>query len=406
MPELATNPPRRLLLARPERWRFALADDAGTTPLELPHRSAGVAGLIVGAMFLVFAGVLVPIVSRLEPHPGSSVTALASMLFQLFWIFGWSLGVLILGAITALLCFYRESAWLTRGALVYAPRIGPIRMIAEYDLARMRNLRIEPQGDAVRVRFDYGEGGRGLGDAMPRDAAERLVAALRGAMPAATPTSKAPVEAPTPAPAADAAQQTIGPGSVIALIAANLVPLAGVLFSGWKLDDVMVLFWAESAVIAFYTVLKMAVVGRWLALFSGTFFVGHFGAFMTIHFLFIYQLFVRGLEPWGREPAAYEAIRSLFTPLWPALLALFLSHGISFAANFIGRREYRSATITGLMAAPYKRVVAMQLTLIFGGWLLMALQTPVPALAVLIALKIAADLRGHLGERARHRSAG
>jgi hypothetical protein len=412
MPELTSNAPRRLLLARPERWRFALADDAGATRLELPRRGAGAAALIIAVMFLVSAGALVAVASRLDPHPGASVAALASMLFQLFWILGWSLGVLVLGALTVLLCFYRESAWLARGALVYAPRIGPIRMIAEYDLARMRNLRIEPEGDAARVRFDYGEGGRALGDAMPKADAERLIAAIRAAMPATGSVASAAVQVETPrpapaaiAPAADAAPQPMHPGAVIALVAANLVPLAGVLFGGWKLDEVMVLFWAESAVIAFYTVLKMAVVGKWLALFAGTFFVGHFGAFMAIHFLFIYQLFVRGLEPWGREPAAYEAIRSVFMPLWPALLALFLSHGVSFAANFIGRREYRSATITDLMAAPYKRVVLMQLTLIAGGWLLMALKTPTPALALLVGLKTAADLRAHLRERARHRSA-
>ena len=159
------------------------------------------------------------------------------------------------------------------------------------------------------------------------------------------------------------------------------------------------LFWAESAVIAFYTVLKMAAVNKWIAPFASTFFLGHFGAFMAIHFLFIYHFFVRGLEPWGREPAAYEALRGVFTPLWPALLALFLSHGVSFALDFFGRGERRGAKLSILMNAPYKRVVVMQLTLIAGGGLLLALQTPVPALALLVALKIAADLWAHRSER-------
>ena len=50
--------------------------------------------------------------------------------------------------------------------------------------------------------------------------------------------------------------------SGLALIGANLVPLAGVLFLGWDLASVIVLFWAESAVIGFYTALKMAIVGK------------------------------------------------------------------------------------------------------------------------------------------------
>jgi len=49
--------------------------------------------------------------------------------------------------------------------------------------------------------------------------------------------------------------------------------------------------------------------------------------------------------------------------------------------------------------APYRRVTLMQFTLIFGGWLVMALNNPLPALALLIALKVAADLYAHRGER-------
>ena len=63
-------------------------------------------------------------------------------------------------------------------------------------------------------------------------------------------------------------------------------------------------------------------------------------------------------------------------PLWPALLALFVSHGISFALNFLGRREYQHMTVQKLMAAPYGRIVMMQFTLIFGGWVVMLLNTP------------------------------
>jgi len=40
----------------------------------------------------------------------------------------------------------------------------------------------------------------------------------------------------------------------------------------------------------------------------------------------------------------------------------------------------------------------MQLTLIFGGWVVMLLKDPMPALALLIVFKVIADLRGHYGE--------
>ena len=408
MPE--TGLPRRPL-ARPERTRFALTDDAGgATPLELPRPIAGIAiaGIQIAGMFVIFAGVLVFQIARLDLHSARSVSGLTGLLFQIFWILGWSVGVVVLGALTVLLWFYRESVGLAGGRLIAASRIGPLRMTAEYDLARVRNLRVEPDagGKGVRVRFDYGEGRRDLGNTMPQSEAERLVAAIRGAMPAAmmarsTEAAAPPMSAPPKIdPPAAAAPRRLPVASALALLAANLVPLAGVLLWGWKLHEVIVLFWAESAVIGFYTLLKMAVVGRWLAIFAGVFFAGHFGGFMSIHFLFIYEMFVRPLHAWEREPAAYEALMRLFTPLWPALLALFLSHGFSFGLNFLAQGEYRGATISGLMVAPYRRVILMQLTLIFGGWLVMALHNPLPALALLIVLKVVTDLHAHGGERA------
>lgn len=120
---------------------------------------------------------------------------------------------------------------------------------------------------------------------------------------------------------------------------------------------------------------------------------------MAMHFLFIYGIFVRGIGALGREPAAYQALAAIFVPLWPALLALFLSHGVSFVVNFLGRREHGRATLTKLMTAPYNRVVLMQLTVIFGGWMAMLLHDPRPALALLVVLKTAADLHAHRRER-------
>ena len=117
------------------------------------------------------------------------------------------------------------------------------------------------------------------------------------------------------------------------------------LFFGWDLADVMVLFWAESAVVGFYTVLKIAVVGKLMALLVAPFFVGHFGGFMAMHFLFIYMFFVRGLAGAGPDPGVWDALAGIFVPLWGPLAALFISHGVSFFSNFMGRREYAGAIV-------------------------------------------------------------
>jgi hypothetical protein len=188
----------------------------------------------------------------------------------------------------------------------------------------------------------------------------------------------------------------------LALLAANLVPLAGVLMFGWDLKSIMVLYWAESAIIGFYTVLKMFVVSGWAALIAAPFFVGHFGGFMVMHFLFLYAFFIRsGPSTLAAEPGAREALVAIFLPLWRPLAGMAFSHGVSFVDNFIGHREYEHATVSGLMTAPYNRIMVMHLTILLGGWMVMLFRLPVAGLSVLVILKTLVDWRAH---RAEHRS--
>jgi hypothetical protein len=51
------------------------------------------------------------------------------------------------------------------------------------------------------------------------------------------------------------------------------------------------------------------------------------------------------------------------------------------------------------MSEPYKRIIVMHLTIIFGGFLVMMLDNKLPALVLMIVLKVGVDLRAHLGER-------
>lgn len=50
------------------------------------------------------------------------------------------------------------------------------------------------------------------------------------------------------------------------------------------------------------------------------------------------------------------------------------------------------------VTAPYKRVVILRLTIIFGGFAAMALGSPVYALLLLIGIKTALDLKSHQKE--------
>jgi Family of unknown function (DUF6498) len=396
--------------AWPKHIRLALWDDAtGSIPIELPKRRMWPIGLLFAAFFAIFAAVEGVMIAKASLHSVRGVFDLMMFLFDVFWIVGWSLGVLILGALAALFLLYGESARLQGPHLVHVPRLGPLKIVCRYELARIHNLRAEDAKTAgtARVRFNY-EGlakGTTLGDRMPREEAEALVERLHSAG-ARTELVEEAIPPPMPGKPLQAAPMPSHPvpreegmsASTLALIAVNLLPLAGVLVFGWDLAAVMVLYWSESAVIGVYTVLKMCVVGKLGALFAVPFFLGHFGAFMAAHFAFVYALFIHPDGQIPRDAAAYDELRTIFLPLWPALAALVVSHGISFFLNFIGNREYVGNSMSALMAAPYRRIIVMHLTVILGGWVVLALGTPAPALIVLVVLKLIVDLRSHRRE--------
>lgn len=362
------------------------------------------AALVLGASFAIFAAIEWVAISGMFGHPIDDIADLAFVLFQSFWVLGWSVGVVSLGALAILFIFYSESARLEDGRLVHIPRLGPVKVLVDYDLAKISNVRLEPASgndpDMVQVRFDYGGGKNALGNAMPSARGQRVVDAITDAarfVPRAV-DARVP-ESPLP----DAPQRAVQPAvpisltSAIALVAANLVPLGGVLFFGWDLDSIMLLYWAESGVVAFYTAMKIAIVGKLVAILAVPFFLGHFGAFMTGHFLLIYGLFLRNAG--SQVMGVSEGLRGIFVPVWGSIAALFISHGISFYTNFIGRREYERVSVGGLMTAPYSRVSVMHLTLILGGWIVLLIRMPTGALAVLLILKTAVDLRAHRNER-------
>ncbi len=179
--------------------------------------------------------------------------------------------------------------------------------------------------------------------------------------------------------------------TMLVVVVVNLIPMFGVLFGRWKLGEVMGLFWAESVVIGFYTLLKIAVVTKEAAIFYGMIFLWIFGFFTAIQFKFVYELFV--LNGRGSAPGALEALTNLFLPIWPALVALLLSHGASFVLDFLARREYEGATFDQLILVPQVRMILMQFTIIFGAWVVVLLHSPLPAMVLLVLFKMRVDFK-------------
>ncbi len=213
---------------------------------------------------------------------------------------------------------------------------------------------------------------------------------------------------PTPAalPAASASEW-LRP-SVLALVAANLLPLGGVLFLGWEIFPLVFLFWLENVIVGGFNALKMLLaqpdqpVG-WVAKAAMVPFFGfHYGMFCFVHGVFVFVLFGRGTVPVKGFPDAALFWQVLTGQhLFWAALALTASHGVSFVLNYLRSGEYRQARVEALMQAPYGRVVVLHVAILGGGFLIMGLGSPVWALALLVFLKIGLDVRAHLRERRR-----
>lgn len=204
--------------------------------------------------------------------------------------------------------------------------------------------------------------------------------------------------------------------SVVALTAANLLPLAGVLFLGWDAGAIVLLAWSENLIVGFYAVLKIALVkvekpAHHLAkLFFIAFFCMHFGLFCGVHGSFILYFFKLGgpASPslggdWPFPLVFLQILVGVAADAWRArppgmewqVLCLFLSHGVSFVQNYVLGKEYASSNIVLAMVRPYGRMVLMHVALIAGAAATVGLGSPVPMLFVLVGLKLAVDVALH-----------
>jgi hypothetical protein len=240
--------------------------------------------------------------------------------------------------------------------------------------------------------------------------------------------------------------------SAIVLLIANAIPIIGVLFFGWSLITILVLYWLENGIVGFWNVPKIALAqGPMIPRLSempetargvvasaalarlqlipraglSVFFLVHYGIFWLAHGIFVFALpSISGMasgtldrnaacdSPIFPEPGeipigdAGSCAPGAFGEIaWGSVLigaaALFLSHGASFLLNYIGNGEYLRTSAPRQMGSAYGRVVVLHLTILIGGFVVALLGAPIGALIVLVVLKAAFDLglhrREHIG---------
>lgn len=175
--------------------------------------------------------------------------------------------------------------------------------------------------------------------------------------------------------------------SIIVLVIANLMSLIGIIFFGWNAILLLLAYWFESAIIGFFTLLKIALakgnliknlsdssqkinkIGTIvLKIFLIPFFIVHFGGFMFGHLIFITAFFLQA--EWG---TSFQKIGADLFSMGLLIIPLFISHGFSFFTNFLGKKEYEKITPNEAMFEPYPRIIVMHLAIIVGAFLSFAL---------------------------------
>lgn len=202
------------------------------------------------------------------------------------------------------------------------------------------------------------------------------------------------------------------PWSRLSLAAGNLVPLAGVAFWGWDAFLLLILYWMETVVVAFWTFVRMArpeppafIPGRFDAvrrfflppLVSALYSI-HTGIFIAAHLGFLWVLFSGDWDQrtGGLAPFLYDAV--LREGLWVPLVLMFFAHGAFIVMpmltrlmprlmNALTRTDWSEDTVSpeGALSALTGRIFIMQIVIIFGGWFAMTVGSLAPLMLLVLA---------------------
>lgn len=206
--------------------------------------------------------------------------------------------------------------------------------------------------------------------------------------------------------------QLSNPGfALLALVLANMVPLFGVVQLDWDVGSIIVLYWMENLVIGGYAILRMLVASKLRALGHVAFFCLHYGGFCAVHGMFVLTLTgfagdtedIESAADWPGPLSLLQMFAGLIQRIFSVapehfhwvVIAMVISHGVSFFLLFIGGGEYRDATTRKLMNAPYKRIVILHIAIIAGAVLVENLGSPLGLLIALVALKTGMDIMLH-----------
>lgn len=191
------------------------------------------------------------------------------------------------------------------------------------------------------------------------------------------------------------------------LIGINLIPLAGVLFAGWDIKEMFVVYLLESAILGFFNAIKMIIVtfikGGEPCLINGDVVKVH-GIIFTLFFIAVYSVFmffttslftaiVNFKDAQSADPISFffnlPQILSLDGKMVLALF--FIVYGIQMISNFIMSGKYNTATFNNLLFQPFNRAMLQQV-IVFIGCMMLTFGSGKLFMLVFVVIKLSAEI--------------
>jgi hypothetical protein len=215
-------------------------------------------------------------------------------------------------------------------------------------------------------------------------------------------------------------RQLLSDTSSASLLFSNLLTIVLAVVQGWRLADVMWVYWGQSVVIGYFNWRRIRALQRFstdgftvndhpvdptpatkrqVALF----FAVHYGFFHFVYLVFLLSFpfdTQRSVIPHSPFPGQADTPRPDVLGIAVCTLAFAVNHAFSYRHNLESDLR-RVPNIGTVMFFPYARILPMHLTLILGGFF-GAVSSVLP-LVVFLVLKTLADLIMHLVEHGEWR---
>ncbi len=203
--------------------------------------------------------------------------------------------------------------------------------------------------------------------------------------------------------------------NAISIIAGSIAPCVGILFFGWGIFPILILYWTENIVIAFYAANKIMIspntfnfhiqvskssdspfvgkkgvekVSKAISLFNKTsrdnkiFSVKYFIIDFFIISAFLFYMLFHYFD--FSDFTLHEFIIGA--------VSLFISHGLTYYFVYIKKDEYKKVSIDEIIHQTEKRITILSLTIFIGGVIYIFLFSDIAILIVMLVVKIFVDL--------------